>query len=87
MAKWESKNVTLTITEPTLEALWAVFDRSEDDWLYYRNSGHGPKDFIQPGEWREHKRAVDGAHAKARKFLLRLGKLMLDEETETRKGK
>lgn len=52
--------IDLAITPADLEALDAVFTRAQEDWLTYRNSGHGPSDFSGRGEWKEHCNREDG---------------------------
>ena len=53
MAKTKTKVVD--IKRGDAEALHAILQRAEDDWLTYRDCGAGPKDFGSRQAWRAHK--------------------------------
>ena len=44
----------MKITPALLDSLESVLKRAQEDWDTYYNSGHGPHDFGNPDEWRQH---------------------------------
>ena len=66
--------LTITLTCNELDALDSIFKRSQDDWLTYRNSGHGPVDFPNAKEWRDYVRTVDADHRQVHKLISRISR-------------
>lgn len=59
------------ISPAEIDSLDAVLKRAQEDWDIYSQSGHGPRDFSSPGEWRQHVRTVNGDLRRVRRFISR----------------
>jgi len=77
----------MKITPALLDSLESVLKRAQEDWDTYYNSGHGPHDFGNPDQWRQHVRTVKGDLRRVRTFLNRASQQAgANHTTLTKKG-